>query len=317
MLRNLRPLVLLAALPLTAAAAAAQGPMGATAATDSLYLKAQRLVMSGNGADGRAIVDSLFTAAAPGSPDHAEALYWKAALADNAAEAERGYLQLSIEYPLSPRAEAALLRLGQLELTRGNRSVALSRFQRAAREFPSSPQRAHSWYTVGRIQLEDGRSREGCFAIQEARTALPADDVELRNKVDYLARQCVGVALGAADDSGPAVGAGSRVASAPVRPSPTAPPVVAPPVVARPAPVEPTVEVPAEPQPEPAPPVTRPAPTPVAPPVVTPPVATPPAPRPPAARPPVTRPAPTTPGRAAARGAWSVQVAAFDREAPA
>ncbi len=301
MYRYLRPFILLAALPLVSAAAVAQGSLsGSTSAVDSLYLKAQRLVMNGNGADGRAIVDSLLEASAPGSPDHAEALYWKAALADNAAEAERGYLQLSIEYPLSPRAEAALLRLGQLELTRGNRSAALSRFQRAAREFPSSPQRAHSWYTVARIQIEDGRMREGCLAIRDAESALPADDVELRNKVQYLSQQCVGVALAAADDSSPASARATGGGRAPAGAPRTAP--VAPPVVERPAPVTGTAEVPVERRTEPAPPAARPAPTPTAPTVV---------------RPPAPAPAPAPRPATATTGAWSVQVAAFDRAAPA
>ncbi len=301
MYRYLRPLVLLVALPLISAVAAAQSSTGgSTSAVDSLYQKAQRLVMSGNGADGRAIVDSILESSAPGSPGYAEALYWKAALADNAAEAERGYLQLTIEYPLSMRAEAALLRLGQLELTRGNRSAALSRFQRVAREFPSSPQRANSWYTVARIQLEDGHTREGCLAIRDAESALPADDVELRNKVDYLARQCVGVSLASAADSGPASARPTAGGKAPARAPSTRP--VAPPVVERPAPVTGTVEVPVERKPEPEkkpePPPARPAPTPAAPAVVRPPTPTP-------------RPA------AAPTGAWSVQVAAFDRAAPA
>ncbi len=304
--RYLRPLVLLVALPLISVVALAQGTTGgSTSAVDSLYQKAQRLVMSGNGADGRAIVDSLLAASAPGSPDYAEALYWKAALADNAAEAERGYLQLTIEYPLSMRAEAALLRLGQLELTRGNRSAALSRFQRAAREFPSSPQRANSWYNVARIQLEDGRAREGCLAIRDAESALPADDVELRNKVDYLARQCVGVSLASAADSGPATARATAGGRAPASAPSTRP--VAPPVVERPTPVAGTVSVPVErkpePKPQPAPPAKPPAPTPAAPAVV----------RPPTPRPPTAAPRAAT----AATGAWSVQVAAFDRAAPA
>lgn len=289
MLRHLIPSLALAALP---AVAFAQGASYDGAGTDSLYLKAQRLVVNGNGADGRAIVDSLFRSATPGSADYAEALYWKAALADNAAEAERGYLRLTIEYPLSPRTEAALLRLGQLELTRGNKQLALSRFERAAREFPTSAQRARTEYTMARVYLDDRRMREGCTALNDARSALSEDDVELRNQVEYLGRQCVGVSLEPEPQPAPAAArAGQQAATQ--RPQ------------SRPAPTTTPTATSATPAPTPA------APAPVADRLAEPTPTAAPAPAPTVA--PTRAPAPPPPAHAG----WSVQVAAFDREEPA
>ncbi|MDQ3673475.1 MAG: hypothetical protein M3365_03740, partial [Gemmatimonadota bacterium] len=95
------------------------------AETDTMFLRARRLVADGNGAAGRALADSLLAAATPGTPRYAEALFWRASVASTAAAAERDYRLLSIEYPLSPRAEEALLRLAQLEMARGDRSLAL------------------------------------------------------------------------------------------------------------------------------------------------------------------------------------------------
>jgi len=236
-----RSLALLSLL-LLPAAAAAQTPVTPTADTgprasaDSLYLRAQRMVMNGAGTDGRAIVDSLLRAARPGSAAHAEALYWRAALAETAAEAERDYLRLTIEYPLSARTADALYRLGQLELTRGNRTLALSRFERLAADFPDNPQRGRALLGMGRIYLDQRRLPQGCAAVAEAQRVARAQDVELRNQVTFLSRQCVGVnttnaraADGAA--AAPAAAAAADPAAAPTAPASAAPvdePVPAP-----------------------------------------------------------------------------------------
>ena len=79
-MRRLPVVLLLSILP---SALLAQG--AARTVPDSVFARAQRLVTGGNGADGRAIVDSVLQAVPPGSPDHAEPLYWRAALAETAA----------------------------------------------------------------------------------------------------------------------------------------------------------------------------------------------------------------------------------------
>ena len=330
-----RSLALLSLL-LLPAAAAAQTPVTPTADTgprasaDSLYLRAQRMVMNGAGTDGRAIVDSLLRAARPGSAAHAEALYWRAALAETAAEAERDYLRLTIEYPLSARTADALYRLGQLELTRGNRTLALSRFERLAADFPDNPQRGRALLGMGRIYLDQRRLPQGCAAVAEAQRVARAQDVELRNQVTFLSRQCVGVnttnarvADGAAAD--PAAAAAADPAAAPTAPASAAPveePVPAPaedsakestkeaageavktpPKASTGAPAKAPVKAPARSAPSAAAPARAAAPTA--------------APRPtPAPRPvaPAARPAP----RPSSRPGFAVQVAAFDELAPA
>jgi len=330
-----RSLALLSLL-LLPAAAAAQTPVTPTADTgprasaDSLYLRAQRMVMNGAGTDGRAIVDSLLRAARPGSAAHAEALYWRAALAETAAEAERDYLRLTIEYPLSARTADALYRLGQLELTRGNRTLALSRFERLASDFPDNPQRGRALLGMGRIYLDQRRLPQGCAAVAEAQRVARAQDVELRNQVTFLSRQCVGVNTTnarAADvtAAAPAAAAAADPAAAPTAPASAAPvdePVPAPaedsakestkeaageavktpPKASTGAPATAPVKAAARSAPSAATPARAAAPTA--------------APRPtPAPRPvaPAARPAP----RPSSRPGFAVQVAAFDELAPA
>jgi TolA-binding protein len=45
-------------------------------------------------------------------------------------------------YPTSPRAPAALLRIGRIEAGRGNRTQARARFSRIIADYPRSPEAA-------------------------------------------------------------------------------------------------------------------------------------------------------------------------------
>ena len=96
-------------------------------ANDSLFRRARRMVSEGRGAAGRAIVDSLLRRAAEGTTSYGDALYWHGALAETAAEAERDYRRVIVEYPLSVYADDALLALAELEQARGDRAGAFRR----------------------------------------------------------------------------------------------------------------------------------------------------------------------------------------------
>ena len=105
-------------------------------ATDSVFKRARRLVSEGDGATGRAIVDSMVRASAEGTPAYGDALFWRGALAETAADAERDYRRVIVEYPLSPYADDALLSLAELEQARGDRTAAYQHLQRFVREHP-------------------------------------------------------------------------------------------------------------------------------------------------------------------------------------
>ena len=56
---------------------------------DSVFQRARRLVSEGNGAAGRALVDSVLGTTTPAAPEYPEALFWRASLATSSADAER------------------------------------------------------------------------------------------------------------------------------------------------------------------------------------------------------------------------------------
>jgi cell division septation protein DedD len=174
----------------TASAAGAQDQTGRTTASDAAFRRAIALVNDGEGQAGRAVLDSMVNAAAQGSLELAEALYWRATVAPSAAEAEHDYKRIILEHALSPRVPDALLRLAQLELARGDRENAIRRLRRLDLEYPGYPARARTSYWLARAYLEQNDLQRGCVAVTEARGRAPDNDVELRNQIDFLALRC-------------------------------------------------------------------------------------------------------------------------------
>jgi cell division septation protein DedD len=160
---------------------------------DSLFRRAERLVREGRGEIGRALVDTLLARTRPGSAEHAQALYWRASLAGDAADAERGYRRVIVEYPATHWAGDALLNLAQLELARGDQERAVVHLHRFEREHPSHESRARAAYWLARLHFERKNEPRGCAALATARVAVSLDDVELRNQIDYYAQRCIGV----------------------------------------------------------------------------------------------------------------------------
>ena len=95
---------------------------------DPVFVRAQTLVSDGNGAAGRALIDSVIAATPPMAPLYPQALFWRATLASNAADAESDYKHIVVDYPLAPQAADALLRLAQLELARGGSGTSFASF---------------------------------------------------------------------------------------------------------------------------------------------------------------------------------------------
>lgn len=192
-MRSLLRSALLLAFPLGSLLAQPASP---STTEDSLFLRARELVTAGNGAAGRALVDSILAASAEGTNRYADALFWRASLAESASTSARDYLRLTVEYTLSPRVPDALLRLGQLELARGNRDAAVRHLERLVRDYPNAPMLNRANYWRGRALLEGADAASlarGCAAIARAKATTPATEVEFRNQMDYYAQRCIGV----------------------------------------------------------------------------------------------------------------------------
>jgi cell division septation protein DedD len=157
---------------------------------DPVFVRAQALVSDGNGVAGRALVDSVLHATPPGAPLYAQALFWRASLASNAADAESDYKHIVVDYPLAPQAEDALLRLAQLELARGDRDGALAHLQRIPRDYPRSKSLARANYWTARVLFEKNEIASACSANANALSQTSADEIELRNQIQYQGQRC-------------------------------------------------------------------------------------------------------------------------------
>ena len=295
----------LALLPSLAAPAIARAQSAAPApSADSALARAQRLVGAGQGAEGRQVIDSLLGVTPPDSPRYAEVLFARASLSATAAQAERDYRRIFVEFPVSRRAPEALMRLAQLEMARGDRALARGHLERLTREHAGSPMvpRAHYW--LARVRFDQGEVARGCEALAAARAAAGPRDVELRNQVDFYAPRCPALAA-ARDSAAVAVGTAARRdslgAAAPARGGPPTG-SVAPPRPGAVTDTPPDVTVHRSPAPSDS---TTPAPPPSAPPSAS-----------PSAHPSAPESVPPAAPRAAGAG-FTVQVAAYDHRPPA
>ena len=210
--------------------AGAQGTSVSAPSSDSLFRRARRMVSEGNGGAGRALVDTVLQRAEVGTPSYGDALFWRGALAQTAAEAERDYRRVIVEYPLSYYVDDALLAIAELEQARGDRAAALQHLQRFVKEHPASVARSTAALAAARLAFEQRDSRVGCSLISDARTSLSPADVELRNQVEYYAPRCAVGSGGGDPSTSPGTNAradssksAKPVAAAPAKQEPKAP----------------------------------------------------------------------------------------------
>jgi cell division protein FtsN len=162
-------------------------------ANDPVFARAQALVSDGNGAAGRALIDSVIATTPTGAPLYPQALFWRASLASNAADAESDYRHIVVDYPLAPQAEDALLRLAQLELARGDKDAALTHLQRIQRDYPRSKSLARASYWTARVLFEKNDVQNACAANAKALAQADSGEIELRNQIQYQGQRCPSV----------------------------------------------------------------------------------------------------------------------------
>jgi cell division protein FtsN len=182
------------------ALATAQAP---SRPADPIFVRAQTLVSDGNGVAGRALIDSVIAKTPPTSQLYPQALFWRATLASNAADAESDYKHIVVDYPLAPQAEDALLRLAQLELARGDRDGALNHLQRIPRDYPRSKSLARASYWTARVLFEKNDIPSACAANANALAQADVSEIELRNQIQYQGQRCPVAAAAATTTAAP------------------------------------------------------------------------------------------------------------------
>lgn len=167
-----------------------------SAALSQAVTRARALVEQGNGAEARIVLDSLVQASPLASIDLAEALFWRAAMAEKINDAERDWKRLTIEAPLSPRTPEALLRLGELDLLRGHPAEARPYFERVVREFPDSNRVSRGTIWIVRSYFDERNMPKGCETLSGLNIS-QVPEGELRLQANELQRRCESVVTSA------------------------------------------------------------------------------------------------------------------------
>lgn len=214
---------------LVIALAAAIAPAGLTAQDveiriapprDSIVEHAFKLATSGDPTEARRVLDSVLATNSADEAVYGEALYWRGALAEADADAERDFRRLLIEAPLSARAEDAILQLAQLNHTRGDRSGASDYLQRYLLSYPnddSRPERPKIALWFVRLLFEQNMVARGCDAMRIGRDALANESLEMKNQLEFYAPRCDYIEVAGAQPQGdttkPTGGAGAAPAT--------------------------------------------------------------------------------------------------------
>lgn len=157
----------------------------------AVFERARRLVVNGNGAGGRLLIDSIITATPPDSPVYGDALYWRAALAATNTDAERDYRRLIVEYPLSSHMGDALYAVAQLESADGDKASATTHLGQLLADNPRRPDRPAATLLYVKLLLEQNQLPRGCSALRETISQIPDSLVETRNQLEFYLPRCV------------------------------------------------------------------------------------------------------------------------------
>lgn len=199
MIRTLRFLLCATAL-LSFAPAMANAQDAPARAVVAAIDRARALLDNGDGASARTTMDSLVGVLAGGSVDLAEALHWRAAMAENLSDAERDWKRLLVEAPLSVRAADALLRLSELESLRGQHENSRQHAERLLLDHAQSPGRSRALLLVAKSWFGQDNVTNACTALSELRNGNLAGELKLQS--DELQPRCTAAANSAAAAQG-------------------------------------------------------------------------------------------------------------------
>jgi len=183
----------------------------ASAQTDARLKSAVQLAAEGLPDSATAIVNGLLAVTPVSDPLYPEILYTQGSIARTTVEMQRAFQKVAVEYPTSPWADDALLRLAQLDFAARDYAGTVRGAERLRADDPSSPLIPSAAYWAARAEFELGKTPEGCAWIDRG-LGSESTDVEAKNRLEFLHGRC---AAGAADSS-PAVNP-----AAPPRPAPS------------------------------------------------------------------------------------------------
>lgn len=170
----------------------------ATAQSDPRLVTAVQLARDGLGDSARAVAGRVLSATRPTDPIYPEVLYTVAVVASSTRD-RRLYLQrVATEYSQSEWADDALLQLAQLDYAADNPAGTIAQVRRLLGDYPLSPLQAAAALWGARAAFDRREVPLGCQWAELGATAA-ADQVELRNQLEFQRDRCRALVAEAAD----------------------------------------------------------------------------------------------------------------------
>lgn len=223
-----------------ALAAAVFGARLAAAQSDPRLLQAVRQAQAGEVDSARAAIRRLASATPTTDPLYPEILYSTALTTADVTERERNLQRVTVEYPLSPWADDAMLLLAQSEYASGNLPGTARDLERIRRDYAASPVLPKAAVWAARTYFDMRNQRAACEWVLAGLRRRDAD-TESRTQLNFQAQHC-GSLIAASDtiapldtiakvvtapavvDTAPAVAAAPPSTAVPVAPPTAAPP---------------------------------------------------------------------------------------------
>ena len=182
--------------PLVLAVASLSRPVAGQ--TDPRLVAAVRLAQDGLPDSARVVVRSLMSATTPADSIYAEMLYTSGVIAATEYERRIALRRVIVEYSTSNWADDALLLLAQVEYANGNPGATSVQLARLLADYPTSPLVPVAAFWGARAASDVRNGAEACRMVA-AGMKTPADDVELRNQLEYQKQRCTAIMAQTAD----------------------------------------------------------------------------------------------------------------------
>jgi hypothetical protein len=172
----------------TALCAGASVPLCAQA--DPRLVAAVQMAREGQGDSARAVVKRILDATPAAQPLYAEAVYTAGVVAGTAAEMERQFQRMAVEFNGSAWSDDALLKLVQLNFARGDLAAATRTAERLSGDYPQSEVIPEAALWAARAYFRTQNTADGCRWLKDGLARADTLDVELRNGLVFLNGRC-------------------------------------------------------------------------------------------------------------------------------
>ncbi len=197
--------------------ALALSPSAAAAQSDPRLLDALRIAQEGGSDSARVLVTTMLRTTPPTDSLYPQVLYTMGLVSRNIEEMRRNYTRVSVEFANSSWADDAIYRMALLDYAGGNLPGATRQLERIRNDYPDSPVLGPAAEWAARSLFDQRRRDEACawLAIGMERAT---EDIELRNRLEFLNGRCTGPAP--VDTVRPAVPESTAAPTTPTQPAP-------------------------------------------------------------------------------------------------